>query len=431
MRADTQTLAIRPPAPRAGEAPRRIVDELARRSLFALFGRITRGSISVVEGDERFSFGAPGGSLDVTITVVAPAAYRAIFFGGSLGAGEAYMKGLWTCDDLVVLARILARNIETLDAMDGGATQLARRVQGLLAVATRRNTRARSRRNVAHHYDLSNELFGLFLDESMMYSSAIFEREDATLGEAQITKLERICQRLDLKPTDHLLEIGSGWGALAIHAARKYGCRVTTTTISREQHRLATERVRTAGCEDRIEVLLSDYRDLRGQYSKLVSVEMVEAVGHEYLDDYFRACSALLAPDGMMLLQAITIADQHHDRHRKSVDFIKEYIFPGSCIPSVTSMITSTTRATDLRLSNLEDLTPHYARTLKVWRERFLARLSEVRRLGFDESFVRMWEYYLAYCEGAFEERYLGCVHALFTKPQTRREILPRISMGQ
>jgi cyclopropane-fatty-acyl-phospholipid synthase len=426
MRADTHTLTIRAPERRAGDAPRRIVDDLARRSLFAFLGRITGGSIAVVEGEERFSFGAPGASLAVTITVVDPAVYRAILFGGSLGAGEAYMEGLWTCDDLVVLARILARNIDTLDAMDGGAPQLARRVMDVLAAATRRNTRAGSLRNIAHHYDLSNELFGLFLDESMMYSSAIFEREDATLGEAQVAKLERICQRLDLKPTDHLLEIGTGWGALAIHAAREYGCRVTTTTISREQHRLATERVRAAGLEDGIDVLLSDYRDLRGQYSKLVSVEMIEAVGHKYMDDYFRACGALLAPDGMALLQAITIADQHHDKHRKSVDFIKEYIFPGSCIPSVTSMITSTTRATDLRLSSLEDLTPHYARTLKIWRQRFLARLSDVRRLGFDESFVRMWEYYLAYCEGAFEERYLGCVHMLFTKPKARREILPR-----
>jgi cyclopropane-fatty-acyl-phospholipid synthase len=426
MRADTQALAIHPLARRAGETPRVIVDELARRSLFALLGLIKSGSIAVVDRDERFSFGAPGASLAVTITVVDPTVYRAILFGGSLGAGEAYMKGLWTCDDLAVLARILARNIDTLDTMDGGAAQLARRVQGALAAATRRNTRAGSRKNIARHYDLSNELFGLFLDESMTYSSAIFEREEATLGEAQVAKLERICERLDLEPADHLLEIGTGWGALAIHAAREYGCRVTTTTVSREQHRLATERVRAAGLEDKIVVLLSDYRDLRGQYSKLVSVEMIEAVGHEYLDEYFRACGALLAPDGLMLLQAIAIADQHHEKHRRSVDFIKEYIFPGSCIPSVTTMVTSATRATDLRLSNLEDLTPHYARTLKIWRERFLARLPDVRRLGFDESFVRMWEYYLAYCEGAFEERYLGCVHMLFTKPQARREIVPR-----
>ncbi len=420
MRADTFSSPIVVPPQRALQTHRSIVDQLARPSVFALLGRITRGSITIVDGDERFVFGPPAAPLAITIHVVDPSLYRSVLFDGSLGAGEAYMKGFWTCDDLPGLARILARNIDTLDAMDGGAAQLARRASELLAFVTTRNTRAGSRRNIAHHYDLSNDLFALFLDESMMYSSAVFERHDASLGEAQLAKLERVCRRLDLQPGDHLLEIGTGWGALAIHAARSYGCRVTTTTISQEQHRLASERVRAAGLEHRIEVLLSDYRDLGGHYTKLVSIEMIEAVGHEYLGDYFRACSQLLAPDGMMLLQAITIADRHHDRHIKSVDFIKEYVFPGSCIPSVTSMITSATRMTDLRLTQLDDLTLDYARTLRLWRERFMDRLPEVRRLGFDPSFIRMWEYYLAYCEGAFEERYLGCVHMLFTKPDAR-----------
>ena len=289
----------------------------------------------------------------------------------------------------------------------------------------RRNTRAGSRRNIAHHYDLSNEFFRLFLDDSMMYSSAVFDRDDTPLAEAQLAKLDRICQKLELTAADHLLEIGTGWGALAIHAARNYGCRVTTTTVSQEQHRLATERVRAAGLEDKVEILLRDYRDLDGQYDKLVSVEMIEAVGHEYLDGYFRACSERLVPGGTMLLQAITIADQQHERHRKSVDFIKAHIFPGSCIPSVTSMITSATRATDLRLSHLEDLTPHYARTLRCWRERFLDSTPRVRALGFDERFIRMWEYYLAYCEGGFEERYLGCVQMLFTKARSQRPTAP------
>ncbi|MBM4362062.1 MAG: class I SAM-dependent methyltransferase, partial [Deltaproteobacteria bacterium] len=286
-------------------------------------------------------------------------------------------------------------------------------------------TRLGSRRNIARHYDLSNELFGLFLDESMTYSSAIFEPAEATLAEAQTAKLRRICAQLALGPDDHLLEIGTGWGGLAIHAARNHGCRVTTTTVSEAQHRLAVERVRASGLEDRIDVLLRDYRDLRGQYDKLVSVEMIEAVGHEYLDQYFRACSDRLAPHGTMLLQAITIADQHHEQHQRSVDFIKEYIFPGSCIPSVTSMVNSATRATDLRLCRLEDLTPHYARTLRCWRERFLDNRAAVRALGFDEEFVRMWDYYLAYCEGGFEERYLGCVHMLFAKPDARAPLAP------
>jgi cyclopropane-fatty-acyl-phospholipid synthase len=426
MTADTRTLAISAPHAGAVEASRRMIDDLARRSVLSLLRRITRGAISLVDGADRFAFGCPGDPLSVTITVRDPTVYPAILFGGSVGAGEAYMKGSWTCDDLVVLARILARNLDALGAMDGGAARLSRRVSDVVAAITRRNTREGSRRNIAHHYNLSNELFSLFLDESMMYSSAIFERENASLAEAQIAKLDRACRRLDLEPEDHLLEIGTGWGALAIHAARHYGCRVTTTTISEEQHRLATERVRAAGMEHRVKVHLHDYRDLDGQYTKLVSIEMIEAVGHEYLDEFFRTCGRLLAPDGRMLIQAITIADQHHEQHRRSVDFIKEYIFPGSCIPSVTSMVTSATRASDLRLGHLEDLTPDYARTLRTWRERFLERRDEVLRLGFDEPFIRMWEYYLAYCEGGFEERYLGCVHMLFTKPDARRAPIPR-----
>lgn len=426
MRGQSHALVARPSRSRELEAlPRSIVDNLSRRSAHALFRRLSLGVVTVVEGDERFVFGNAG-ALSTTITIKDPAAYRAMVLGGSVGVGEAFMRGHWTCDDLTALTRIFAQNLEALGAMDSGPARALRLAGDLVTRLASRNTRAGSRRNIARHYDLSNELFELFLDPSMMYSSAIFESEGATLEEAQVAKLDRVCRKLDLHPGDHLLEIGTGWGALAIHAAREYGCRVTTTTVSAEQHRLATERVRAFGLGDQIEVLLRDYRDLDGQYDKLVSIEMIEAVGHEYMDDYFRACSERLKPDGTMLIQAITIADQHHEQHRASIDFIKEYIFPGSCIPSVTSMIDATTRATDLRLFHLEDITPHYARTLRIWRERFLENAEAVRRLGFDEPFMRMWEYYLAYCEGGFEERYLGCVHMLFTKPGSRRApILP------
>ena len=421
MRGHSHALAARSPHSRELEArPRSLVDTLSRRSALALFRRLSHGLVTVVDGDERFVFGAPD-ALSATIVIRDPAAYRALLLGGSVGVGEAYMQGHWTCNDLAALARIFARNLDALGAMDSGPARMARLAGDLVTRITSRNTRAGSRRNIAHHYDLSNELFALFLDPSMMYSSAIFESESATLEEAQVAKLDRICRKLELQPSDHLLEIGTGWGALAIHAARTYGCRVTTTTVSAEQHALARKRVKALGLGDRIEVLLRDYRDLEGQYDKLVSVEMIEAVGHEYLDGYFRACSERLAPDGMMLIQAITIADQHHEQHRGSVDFIKEYIFPGSCIPSVTSMIDATTRASDLRLFHLEDITPHYARTLRLWRERFLENADAVRRLGFDERFMRMWEYYLAYCEGGFDERYLGSVHMVFTKPRCRR----------
>ncbi len=411
----------------AGAASLSLLDGVSRRRVLSLFGEIARGSLTVVDGGERLVFGEPG-PLAATITVHDPAAYRALLFHGSVGAGEGYMKGLWSCDDLAALARIFARNLDALGAMEGGATRLSRLAGEVLTMVTRRNTRAGSRRNIAHHYDLSNELFALFLDPQMMYSSAIFESKTSTLEEAQLAKLDRICQRLELAPTDHVLEIGTGWGAFAIHAAREYGCRVTTTTVSAEQHRLAIERVRAAGLEDRIEVLLRDYRDLDGKYDKLVSIEMIEAVGHEFLPEYFRACSERLAADGRMLLQAITIADQNHARHRASVDFIKQYIFPGSCIPSVTTMVDAATVASDLRLVGLEDITPHYAQTLRAWRARFHENADQVRRLGFDEAFMRMWDYYLAYCEGGFEERYLGCVHMLFDKPRARgQSILPRL----
>lgn len=426
MRAFPEALLLHqaPPNELASLA-RSFIDDQCRRAAFALFSRIERGEIVVVVGERCFSFGQPG-SLSATVTVRDPAAFRAMVLGGSVGVAEAYMQGTWSCDDLAALTRIFAQNLKQLESMEAGAARFTRFAADLVTRAMHRNTRAGSRKNIAHHYDLSNDLFSLFLDSSMMYSSAIFPSEHSSLEEAQRTKLDRVCQKLELAPSDRLLEIGTGWGALAIHAAEQYGCSVTTTTVSLEQHRLASERVRARGLQDRVEVLLCDYRDLRGRYDKIVSIEMIEAVGHEYLEAYFRVCSERLAPDGQLLIQAITIADQHEARHRHSIDFVKQYIFPGSSIPSVTSMLEATTRATDLRLCHLEDLTPHYARTLRIWRERFMQRLPEVRKLGFDDAFIRMWEYYLAYCEGGFEERYLGSVHMLFTKPGARRGALER-----
>lgn len=406
-------------APRSrGFDVRSLVDGVVRRQAHALFSRITDGQITFVERGERVTVGTPG-SLEATVTVHSLAAYRALLLGGSLGGAEAYMQGLWSCDDLAALARIFARNLAALEAMEGGAAQVSRLFLRIAALG-RRNTRSGSRRNIAAHYDLNNDFFRLFLDESMMYSSAIFDGESTSLEAAQARKLDRVCQRLALGPNDHLLEIGTGWGALAIHAAERYGCRVTTTTVSVEQHRLASERVRSRGLGDRVRVLLSDYRDLEGTYDKLVSIEMIEAVGHEYLGQFFRTCADRLTPEGIMLVQAITIADQWHEQHRASVDFIKEYIFPGSCIPSVTTMVSACTRESDLRMVELLDLTPHYAKTLRIWRERFMQSADAVRALGFDEHFLRMWEYYLAYCEGGFEERYLGSVHMTLAKPRAR-----------
>jgi cyclopropane-fatty-acyl-phospholipid synthase len=406
-----------------GTTPKpRFLDGLAARAVQARLAGLRDGRITIVEGDARHQYGASTARfpLDATIHVHDPRFWSEIAFGGSIGAGEAYMLGCWSTDDLTALVRILLRNREVLDGMETGLARLTAPMQKALHWLNR-NTRAGSRRNIAAHYDLGNEFFALFLDPTMMYSCAIFERPDMTLEQAQIARLDRVCAKLDLKPTDHLLEIGTGWGGMAIHAARRYGCRVTTTTISREQYDLARERVAAAGLADRVTLLLEDYRDLRGRYDKLVSLEMIEAVGHQFFDTYFAKSGRLLKDDGLMLLQAITIADQRYESARRSVDFIRRHIFPGSTIPSITAMLASITGNTDMKLVDLEDIGPHYATTLRRWRENFLTNLDAVRALGYPERFIRMWEFYLCYCEGGFEERATGDVQMLLAKPGNRR----------
>jgi cyclopropane-fatty-acyl-phospholipid synthase len=284
----------------------------------------------------------------------------------------------------------------------------------------RKNTRSGSRRNIAAHYDLGNDFYRLWLDRSMTYSCNIFDREDATLEDAATAKYERICRKLAPGPGRHLLEIGTGWGGFAIHAAKYHGFTVTTTTISRQQHDYAEERIREEGLGDKIRLLLEDYRNLKGSFDALVSIEMIEAVGHHFLDTYFRACSRLLREDGLMALQAIIINDQAYEAQLRSPDFIKRYIFPGSFLPSISAITKSVARATDMRLQDLEDITQHYPPTLRAWRERFLENVDAVRALGYPESFIRLWEYYLCYCEGGFLERYIGDVQMIFTKPGWR-----------
>ena len=373
----------------------------------------------------------PAQTLHVTMWVRDPAFYRQLAFAGSVGGGEAYVDGCWDCSDLTALVRILVRNRDLLDDMEGGWARFAGwLMRGAHVFA--RNTRGGSRRNIASHYDLGNRLFGLFLDDSMMYSAAIFATPEESLESAQRRKLDRICRKLQLAPGDHVVEIGSGWGGFAMHAARHYGCRVTTTTISREQYEFASARVRAAGLADRVTLLQKDYRDLTGRYDKLVSIEMVEAIGHQYLRDYFAKCASLLKDDGMALIQAITIEDHRYQMALKSVDFIKRHIFPGSFIPSVAALQAAMARGSDLRLFNLEDIGPSYALTLRHWRERFRARLPEVRALGYPERFIRLWEYYLAYCEGGFIERSIGDVQMLLTRPRCRRpEFVPPESVPE
>jgi cyclopropane-fatty-acyl-phospholipid synthase len=402
-----------------------ILDALGKRALLAKLQALRHGCLVLVDGKERHRFGQPSEALPepVVLHVHDSRLYGDVALGGSIGAGEAYMRGYWTSAQLVDVVRLFVLNLDALDGLETGFARLATPLRKA-AHALRRNSRAGSRRNIAAHYDLGNEFFRLFLDDTMMYSSAAFDHPAQSLHDAQLARLDRICRRLELQPGDHLLEIGTGWGGLALHAARHFGCRVTTTTISREQWKLARERVQQAGLQDRIEVLCQDYRDLEGQYDKLVSIEMIEAIGHAYYDTYFARCSALLKPDGVMLLQAITIPDQRFERARRSVDFIQRYIFPGSCIPSVAAMTQSIARASDLRVFDLEDIGPHYATTLAHWRENFRANLPRVRALGYDENFIRMWEYYLCYCEGGFAERALGDVLMLLVKPGNRRRPL-------
>jgi cyclopropane-fatty-acyl-phospholipid synthase len=392
------------------------LDRLARHLLHGRLARITEGRLTIAEGAGRVSFG-PGNAEapDAELTVRDPRFYRGVLFGGHLGAVETYLDGWWETGDLTAVVRLMVQNRAVLNSFEGGLARLAQPVRSAWH-AMRRNTRSGSRRNIAAHYDLGNEFFAEFLDDTLTYSCGIFERPDMTLREASIAKYDRLCRKLALAPADHVMEIGTGWGGFALHAAATYGCRVTTTTISREQHRLASERVRTAGLDDRVTVLLRDYRDLEGRFDKLVSIEMIEAVGHRFYRGFFRKCAELLKPGGQMALQTITIDPRHYNQARREVDFIKRYIFPGANIPSVPVLRHAAERRAGLSLLHLEDITPHYAETLKRWRENFVARWDRLRALGFSEEFRRLWEFYFCYCEGGFRERFLGDVQMVFAR---------------
>ena len=400
------------------------LDRLARKVIRARLKEVREGEIIVTENGQTTRYGSVTDSVPLSahITITDPRFYSEVAFGGTIGSGEAWIHGYWTCNDPTALVRLLLRNKHVLQNMNSGAALLTRPLQRLLHWLNR-NTKRGSRRNIAAHYDLGNRFYALWLDETMMYSSAVFSRPDMSLKEASVEKLDLICRKLGLGKDDSVMEIGTGWGGFAIHAAREYGCHVTTTTISKEQHAFAEAAIREQGLEDRVTLLLKDYRELDGEYDKLVSIEMIEAVGHRFHDTFFAKCAELLRPDGQMLLQAITIADQQYERYKKGVDFINRYIFPGGCLTSVTGMTDSLTRVTDLRAVHVEDIGPHYATTLRHWRERFFAKLDEVRALGYSEAFIRMWQYYLCYCEGGFAERAIGNVHMLLMRPEARPKL--------
>jgi len=392
--------------------------QLARKLVLKHLQRINIGCINLTDGHFKTRLGQPENEADLvaSIEVLDASFYADIAFGGSIGAGEAYMQGSWRCEDLVSLVRILVRNRHVLDDMEKGSARLTRPLQKVFHWFNR-NTREGARRNISAHYDLGNDFFSLWLDESMMYSSAMFERHDQSLAEAQQHRLDVVCEKLELGPDDHIVEIGTGWGGFAIHAVKKYGCRVTTTTISKQQYELAWQRVIDAGLEDSIELLLEDYRDLEGRYDKLVSIEMIEAIGSDQYDTYFSQCSQLLKPGGRMLIQAITIADQQYAKAQRNVDFIQRYIFPGSCLPSLSVMTSTIAKTGDMLVTGIEDIGRDYALTLNHWRRNFFSHIDEIIELGYPEEFVRMWEFYLCYCEGGFLERVISDVHLLAEKP--------------
>ena len=400
-------------------------DAMAKKALLKAMSHITTGRLVLEDNGEIYEFGEPAEQANISahIFIHHSSTYKNILFGGSIGSAEAYMLGGWSSSSLLDVIRLMTLNLDMLNTMDD-TRPIFNRISSKIMHLLNANTQSGARKNISAHYDLGNDFFALFLDPTMMYSSAIFPSKDASLEQASIFKLDNICRKLRLCEDDHLIEIGTGWGGLAIYAAKHYGCRVTTTTISQQQYDYASTVVKREGLENKITLLLEDYRDLTGQYDKLVSIEMIEAVGHEYYDNYFAKCSSLLKDDGLMLIQAITITDQRYQQAKRSVDFIQRYIFPGGCLPSNEIIAQCVSRNTDMMIVNLHDIGFDYAKTLAEWRKRFHANLDTVKSMGFDDVFCRMWEFYLCYCEGGFAERAISASQIVFAKPRAR-EIAP------
>ena len=407
MNSTVDTLTLRPGS--------NWLDKIARKRVFGYLSNLDDSTITIREHNQDFVFGDNNQELSATIVVRNPKFYSMVALHGTIGAGEAFMAGYWDTDNLVNLARIFARNIRQVQVMDSSAINVLRWID-VASSKLNPNSLSGSSRNISRHYDLGNDFFRLFLDDTMMYSSAIYSRDAVSLEQASHNKLAQIGEKLQLCEQDHLLEIGTGWGGLAIYMADTYGCKVTTTTISSEQYQFACNKVMQAGLEDKVTVLKHDYRELSGRYDKLVSVEMIEAVGYKYLPRYFKVCSELLKPGGKMLLQAITIPEQRYRQAIRQVDFIQKYIFPGGCLPSVEIILRNIGEHTELQLRDFHDITDSYARTLSDWRKRYCANLSRVLEQGYDLNFIRMWEFYLCYCEAGFREKSIGTSQLLFER---------------
>ena len=387
---------------------------VAARFLRFMASRLRGGSLVVVDdtGTRRFGSGLP----EVTMVIHDQSVYWSTLLQGSVGLGRDYADGLWDCDDLTLLTRVLNRGLRPVTAVQdrvgqavGASTDWLRRL--------RPPTKHVDRNNIQSHYDVSNDFFALMLDETMMYSAAMFTEPGMDLGEAQRVKLDRLCIKLGLGPEDNVVEIGTGWGGFACHAAANYGCRVTTTTISDAQFRYSSKRVVEEGLADRVTVLNSDYRDLDGTFDKLVSIEMIEAVDWRQHDTFFRTCAGLLHDQGLMAIQAITVEDGSFERAKNGTDFVREFIFPGGCLPSLEAITRSIRRASPLVVVDIEDIGRHYAETLRRWDQQVVGHPDEVTALGLDTRFQRLWHFYLCYCEGAFLERHISDVQMVMAMP--------------
>ncbi|KZN38562.1 hypothetical protein N480_12985 [Pseudoalteromonas luteoviolacea S2607] len=391
--------------------------KVCKKLVLTALDQITWGHIKLIDGSQEYSFGVHSSDQSVTINVLSQQMYSKFALGGSVGAGESYILGFWECSDLTKLIEIFVVNQDVLDKFEKKFALLS----GLMNKVTHfrnRNTKAGSKKNIVAHYDLGNDLYSAFLSEEMLYSSAVYPTHNASLEDAQNHKLKQICEQVDLQAGDHVIEIGTGWGAFAIYAAQNYGCKVTTTTISEEQYAFVKEKIDKLGLQNQITLLKDDYRELNGRFDKLVSIEMIEAVGHEYLSGFFEKCSTLLKPNGVMLIQAITIACQRYQHYLKNSDFIQQYIFPGGCLPSVTEMSKQICNNTDMVVHSIKDIGLHYAKTLYDWRVRFNRAWPSLNNKKFDQRFYRLWEFYLCYCEGGFKQRATSAVHLVARKPR-------------
>ena len=393
---------------------------LFKRAIIKKFKSLKVGYIRLDDGSESHSFGDPDSNIKTSVTIISDEFYLLLGSRGLLGVAEAYSTGYWKADDLVKLIQIVVQNKEVMGQLESGWSKIFKPINALIHFR-RKNSLSGSKKNILAHYDLSNDFYRLWLDDTMTYSCAFFKDSSTSLEDASIEKLDRICRKLKLCSDDSVLEIGTGWGSFAIHAASKYGCKVTSTTISDAQYNYAVSKVRDASLSDKISILKEDYRQLSGKYDKIVSIEMIEAVGHEYVPIYFKKVSELLKDDGFFALQGITYNDQGFDVYKHNVDFIKKYIFPGSCLISISQVVDSMKQYTDLSIAHLEDITMHYAKTLRIWRDNFLAQTESVRGLGFSQEFINMWEFYFVYCEAGFRERHIGDFQFIFSKPNSKK----------